>query len=168
MDELLGEAVGVFTSDRFWRDHVVCDAGARARWSADGDVIGSGPAMEDGLCGVRVRAADRGGPGWHHVLGATLGQYSVRPVHGPQLVARRPGEPHDLWRARWTRSSAVAELQRRLNEFGADLIVDGAYGPATAAAMRACTLLHRRDGLESAWLADVTGARRDTDRKVST
>lgn len=107
-------------------------------------------------------------PRWHHRLDTALHPHEVRQTDRPHLVRRRPGETSALWRARWIRGAEVADFQRQLNAFGADLIVDGAFGPATAAAERTCALLHRRDRLEPAWLASVVGDVAITDRKVST
>jgi len=55
------------------------------------------------------------------------------------------------------RSPEVAALQARLDDLGADLVVDGIFGPATDAALQTCELLHRRDRLASLPGPAVTG-----------
>jgi hypothetical protein len=69
------------------------------------------------------------------------------------LVARGPTESLEAWRARWVRTPEVTYLQAALNEMGAELVVDGVYGPATDAAVRTCALLCRRDRI--AWPIDT-------------
>ena len=68
MDALLGEPVGVFTSETFWREHVALDVAGRPQWSAE-PADNSARWGPDGgrLTGARTRAADRGGPGSHRV-----------------------------------------------------------------------------------------------------
>jgi hypothetical protein len=140
-DELLGHTVGVFTSDDFWRPNVRFRIGDRPRWLSDPDDTALAAAVA-----VRTRAADRGGPGWHRVrVGWDSG--ATDRDHGLHLVPRGPRETVDAWQQRWLRTADVAALQARLNGLGADVVVDGAYGPATDAAVQTWGLLRRRDEL---------------------
>ncbi len=161
-DELAGHEVGVFTSEDFWRRHVRFDDPTRQRWS-DGPISGdAGPVFA-----VRIRAADRGGPGRHRVNALLAGGVAdgVSPA-GLALVARGPTETVDAWRERWIRSPDVTYLQHALNDMGAELMVDGVYGPATDAAVRTWGLLCRRDRVETALPEWVAGPRRPMASRV--
>ena len=151
IDELLGRTVGVFTSDSFWRHNVRFDIGDRPRWMCG---VRDDVQVEDAIAAdafaVRTRASDRGGPGRHRIHTNPFGLGSGRTTKQPHLVPRRPDESVSHWQSRWIRTPDVAILQERLNRLGADLFVDGVYGPATDAAVRTCRLLRRRDGLEPA------------------
>jgi hypothetical protein len=139
-DELFGQDVGVFASDEFWSRHVHFDDPFRRRWQA-------GPTRGDDAraFGIRTSAADRGGPGRHRVRALpTSATDPIRDVR-PSLVARGPTETLEDWRARWVRTPAVTHLQLALNRMGAELVVDGVYGPSTDSAVRTCGLLCRRD-----------------------
>jgi hypothetical protein len=150
-DELLGHTVGVFTSDQFWRPNVRFGIEERPRWLSDPDETAVATAVA-----VRTRPADRGGPGWHLVrVGAECS--ATDRDNGLHLVPRGPHETVDAWRQRWLQSADVAELQARLNAVGADVAVDGVYGPATDAAMRTWGLLRRRDQLATAAGQPVRG-----------
>ncbi|TFH19720.1 MAG: hypothetical protein E4H05_03950 [Acidimicrobiales bacterium] len=141
-DELLGHEVGVFASDEFWNRHVHFDDPGRRRWR-------DGNSRVEGVPGVRTRAADRGGPGRHRVHVSLVRDRAGEPSRaGGPLVARGPTETLEAWRARWTRTPEVTYLQQALNDMGAELVVDGVYGPATDAAVRTCGLLCRRDRIE--------------------
>ncbi len=143
-DELLDRRVGVFAPDEFWERHVRFDDPARDRWrDAGGEVRSS--------AGIRVSAADRGGPGRHRVRIVASGQRDDASVTArlPALVARGPTESVGEWKTRWIRTPAVAHLQSALNAMGADLVVDGVYGPATDTAVRTFGLLCRRDRVDS-------------------
>jgi hypothetical protein len=145
-DELFGHEVGLFTGEEFWRRHVQFDDPVRQRWQ-------DGPGGGAGAFGVRVRPADRGGPGRHRVRAAPIRAGDVATAGRPSLVVRGPTESLVEWRARWVRTPAVTYLQVALNALGAQLVVDGVYGPATDAAVRTCSLLCRRDRI--AWPLDV-------------
>ena len=145
-DELAGHEVGVFTSDEFWQRHVHFDDPDRPRWH---DATSHGDATS--AFGVRTRAADRGSPGRHRVRVPAAGEGAA--ASSPVLVARGPTETLEAWRARWVRIPEVTYLQAALNEMGAELVVDGVYGPATDAAVRTCALLCRRDRI--AWPIDT-------------
>jgi hypothetical protein len=146
-DELAGHEVGVFASDEFWQRHVYFDDPDRPRWH---DATPQGDATP--AFGVRTHAADRGSPGRHRVRVAAAGEGAVE-ASRPVLVARGPTETLEAWRARWVRTPEVTYLQAALNEMGAELVVDGVYGPATDAAVRTCALLCRRDRI--AWPIDT-------------
>jgi Glycosyl hydrolases family 25 len=145
-DELLGQEVGVFASDEFWNRYVHFDDPGRRRWR-DGDFCGDAASV----LGVRTRPADRGGPGRHRVHPSLARDRAGGPSrsHHP-LIARGSTETLEAWRARWARTPEVTYLQQALNEMGAELVIDGVYGPATDAAVRTCGLLCRRDRI--AWL----------------
>lgn len=140
MDALLGRPVGIFTSDSFWRHHVGFDD-ERPRWICGVHPIDAEANVE--IHGVRTRASDRGGPGWH--LARPCHERVARNSDRPHLVARGADEAVATWQARWIRSAEIVDLQERLNAEGATLLVDGVYGPATAAAVRTRQLLARRD-----------------------
>lgn len=142
-DELLDQRVGVFASDDFWRRHVYFDATDRDRWrDADHGAVAP-PSF-----GIRTTPADRGGPGRHRVV-ARDNDEAVHAHAWPVLVDRGSTESLQDWRARWVRTSEIAQLQTALNSLGAALVVDGVYGPATDNAVRTFGLLCRRDGVES-------------------
>ena len=148
MDALLGEPVGVFTSETFWSAHVALDVAGRPRWSAEPADTSARWGPDGGrLTGARTLAADRGGPGSHRVHWAAPRAAPPVPADRPHLVVRRADEAATRWRERWIRGPEVAVLQSRLNELGADLVVDGVFGPATESARQTCDLLHRRDRL---------------------
>lgn len=151
MDALLDEPVGVFTSATFWDDHVALDLAGRARWSAEPTERSArwGP---DGArwTGARTRSSDRGGPGSHRVHWAAPTSPAPSRADRPHLVVRRADETPAQWRERWMRGPAVVELQQQLNDLGASLVVDGAFGPQTEAAARTLELLRRRDGVTAA------------------
>jgi hypothetical protein len=141
-DELLDRRVGVFASDEFWERHVQFDDPARDRWrdaESGGEVLPSS--------GIRMSAADRGWPGRHRVRSVASGQRDDgRPIDDlPVLVARGASEAVGEWKARWIRTPEVTHLQTALNALGADLVVDGVFGPATDTAVRTFGLLCRRD-----------------------
>jgi hypothetical protein len=152
-DELIGDEVGVFASDEFWQRHVHFDDPDRQWWhdAASGRDARSGRDAGSAF-GVRTRAADRGAPGRHRVRVVLDGDLAGG-TSGPVLVARGPTETLEAWRARWVRTPEVTYLQAALNEMGAELVVDGVYGPATDAAVRTCALLCRRDRI--AWPLDT-------------
>jgi hypothetical protein len=148
MDELLGETVGVFTSDVFWRRNVRFGIGERPRWhnpplSATIDDWRAEDHRD--AFAFRTRAADRGGPGWHRVRADFLRPAIADIRHGLHLVPRGPNESVPSWQRRWLRTADVVALQEQLVALGADLVVDGVYGPATDAAVRMWGLLRRRD-----------------------
>jgi hypothetical protein len=148
MDELLGETVGVFTSDVFWRRNVRFGIGERPRWHCPhppAAIDAWRPEQHRDAFAFRTRAADRGGPGWHRVRTDFLSPAPTDSHHGLHLVPRGPNESVHSWQSRWLHTSDVAELQQRLVALGADLVVDGVYGPATDAAVRVWGLLRRRD-----------------------
>lgn len=148
MDELLGRTVGVFTCSTFWRRNVRFDVSGRPRWLCTLDDRFPDEVDEvDDVWAVRTRAADRGGPGRHRVHAHPDLATARRTGHQLHLVPRRPDESLADWQSRWVRTPEVATLQEHLNRLGADLFVDGVYGPATDAAMRTCRLLRRRDGI---------------------
>ncbi len=154
-DELLDRRVGVFTSDQFWERQVRFDDPGRNRWR---DAAGSDEVPLASF-GVRMSAADRGGPGRHRVRVVATGRQDDRWPGGdvPVLVVRRPTEAVEEWRARWIRTPEVAHLQSTLNAMGAELVVDGVFGPATDLAVRTFGLLCRRDRID--WpLGDVNSA----------
>ena len=66
------------------------------------------------------------------------------------------------------RGADISALQSRLNALGADLVVDGVFGPETEAAAQTCELLHRRDRLASSAISTVIDGLRPTARTVST
>jgi Glycosyl hydrolases family 25/Putative peptidoglycan binding domain len=156
-DELVGHTVGVFTQDTFWRRQVHFGIGDRPRWLAE--------CESEAACtgfAFRTRPSDRGGPGWHRVHSDVFdpsGSQSTTREHGLHLVARGPNESVRSWQQRWLRTPDVALLQQLLNAAGADLAVDGVYGPATDAAVRTWGLLRRRD--------NGPGLDRETDRTAS-
>jgi hypothetical protein len=145
-DELLDDRVGVFASDEFWSRHVHFDDPTRGRWRDLSGGTGLSPSF-----GIRMSAADRGGPGRHRVRAAIGGHRdAARLVDAlPVLVARGPTESVGEWQARWSRTPEVTRLQTALNAMGADLAVDGVHGPATDTAVRTFGLLCRRDRVDS-------------------
>ena len=147
MDELLGETVGVFTSDVFWRRHVRFGIGERPRWHnpPPSDTFEWRAEDHCDAFAFRTRAADRGGPGWHRVRADFLRPVATDIQHDLHLVPRGPNESVPSWQRRWLRTADVAELQQRLVALGADLVVDSIYGPATDAAVQVWCLLRRRD-----------------------
>lgn len=151
-DELMGNTVGVFTPEPFWRRRVHFGIGERPRWQTE-------CASEADCTGFayRTRASDRGGPGWHRVHSPSFIASTTQPDHGLHLVARGPNESVASWQQRWLRTPDVGRLQQRLNEAGADVAVDSVYGPATDAAVRTWGLLRRRDdGSEHSRATDKT------------
>jgi len=154
MDELLGHTTGVFTATGFWRSKVRFDISDRPRWHSDPSAVNATDARDHTLAeapsfdwphAYRTCPADRGGPGRHRVQARQLDGTIARPENGLHLVARGPNESVSSWRQRWLRTPDVAELQLHLNDLGAQLLVDGVYGPATDAAVRSWCLLWRRD-----------------------
>lgn len=169
MDALLGEPVGVFTSETFWRDHVALDLAGRPRWGAGPADSGARLGPDGGrLIGARTVAADRGGPGSHRVHWAAPRAAPPIPADRPHLVVRRADEAPTRWRERWIRGPEVTALQSRLNELGADLVIDGVFGPATESARQTCELLHRRDRLAACTISTVADRFEPTARPVST
>ncbi|MDO8362456.1 MAG: peptidoglycan-binding domain-containing protein [Actinomycetota bacterium] len=151
MDELLGHTVGVFTIGCFWRRNIRFDVSDRPRWrcAADGPTsVDERRAAAGDAFAVRTRAADRGGPGWHRVRANWLAPLRAPELNGLHLVPRGPFDSVAEWQSRWLRSPDVVLLQRALNTAGAELIVDGVYGPATDAAVHTWLLLRRRDRLD--------------------
>lgn len=141
-DELLGRRVGVCTDTMWWRDEVRLLIDDRPLWECP--LHGRAGVGDEHAVGVRTLPADRGGPGRHRVRADVL--QATRPApHGLHLVVRGPSESVQSWQRRWLRTPDVATLQRRLNELGAALVVDGVYGPATDAAVRVWHDLCRRD-----------------------
>lgn len=164
IDALLDEPVGVFTSATFWDEAVALDLAGRPRWSAEPTERSAcwGP---DGKrwTGARTRPSDRGGPGSHRVHWAAPKPSMPRRSDRPHLVVRHADETPTQWRERWMRGPAVVDLQEHLNDLGASLVVDGAFGPETEAAAKTLELLRRRDRVA----ADVgcrTGSRRLVER----
>jgi murein L,D-transpeptidase YcbB/YkuD len=67
-------------------------------------------------------------------------QEQIGAVAHPSPTPRPPvpvGEYADVLLFRGSEGPQVADLQRRLNEHGAGLVVDGIFGPRTEAAVRA-------------------------------
>jgi len=150
MDALIGEPVGVFTSQRFWRDRVALPLTTRPLWSAEpADRSAHWGSDAERLSGVRTLAADRGGPGSHRVHWAVPKSATAVPADRPHFVTLLTDDAPAHWRQHWIRCPDVAALQVRFNELGADLVVDGILGPATEAAVQTCELLRRRDRLRS-------------------
>ena len=143
-DELLDRRVGVFASEEFWERQVRFDDPGRDRWHDEG----AGGEVQPSF-GIRISAADRGGPGRHRVRLVASGHGDASPSADlPVLVARGPTEAVGEWKARWIRTPEVTHLQTALNAMGAELVVDGVHGPATDTAVRTFGLLCRRDRLD--------------------
>lgn len=154
-DDLIGQTVGVCTASDFWRRSVRFDIGDRPRWECPTrhpfDVVGSETDLAQGAVAVCIRPADRGGPGIHRLSPALvegIDGLESQPG-GLHLVVRAADETVLNWQRRWLCSARVAELQEHLVALGAHLVIDGVYGPATDAAVRAWHQLQRRDHLRS-------------------
>lgn len=157
-DELLGRQVGLFSSNAFWARHVRFAVGQRRRWSCQIEG-GIRPAdLDDAdVVATRIRSSDRGGPGWHRIRPRALDAISTSARSAPSLAHRRADESVDAWRDRWMRGADVVEVQRALNELGADLFIDGVYGPATEAAVQTWHRLRRRDGFAERSVVAMAG-----------
>lgn len=144
VDALLGRPAGVFTSDAFWDDHVSFDDPTRPRWLCQVSLVG-GRVVAGNVSGIRTRAADRGGPGWHLAEAVESTEDDATNQSDLRLHPRLADETIDDWKARWIRTDDVVGLQLSLNELGATLLVDGVFGPATDAAVKTRASLLRRD-----------------------
>jgi hypothetical protein len=147
-DELFGGTVGLSTTIGFWRSRVGRELGCRPLWLSVPDLAelaNRRPGACGPVLGARLRASDRGGPGWHRRFSAPPGRDVTAPVDRWQLDPRGTSESIDQWRARWLRRENVVDLQAFLNDLGADIAVDGTYGSETHAAVFTFVRLAARD-----------------------
>lgn len=159
MDALTDATTGVFTDAAFWASSVRLSPAERSLWLSaiepahgqpDAAILGAtrgfDPETTD-VVGYRLRAATAQSPGEHRMR---IRETRPRPSDdtdgvGLELVPRGPDESIEAWRSRWTRAPEVSELQHHLNDMGANIVVDGIFGPATDAALRIFEALQRRD-----------------------
>ncbi len=161
MDGLTDATTGVFTATSFWSSSVSLTLGDRPIWLSAPAVEPVSPAGQlrsvvsdiqgrfaRNLVGVGLTPATTQVPGQHRVRlnDAEPSAHEDLDITQLELVPRGLDESVDAWRSRWTRAPEVSELQHQLNDLGANIVVDGVFGPATDAAVRIVRALRRRDG----------------------